>query len=422
MSVIYLNPIVEARSNHRYDTANYLLPDPILGTEEDFESLCRSAGERGIGIMLDGVFSHTGADSVYFNRNGAYPGLGACQGRESAYYGWYDFRSFPDDYRCWWGFRDLPEVNENDPHWQDFVISGENSVVKTWLRRGACGWRLDVADELPDNVLALIRDAAKQEKPDAPILGEVWEDAVIKESYGGRRNYALGYSLDSVMNYPFRQAAIDFARGRMDAYALRDFLIGQQMNYPKPMYYALMNLLGSHDVERLCTALSSDIVLKELPRNRQLEVEYTQEMLARGRELSKLCAALQFVIPGVPSVYYGDEQGMTGVRDPFNRQPFKEQDGELCAYYQELAALRNSTPILSTGKAEFLAAGADVLLVLRYIDSGLDEFGERAENGAWLAAINRGESRVVKVDCSKAGLGEQSVQIDGCSAKIIKLS
>lgn len=422
VSVIYLNPIVEARSNHRYDTANYLRPDPILGTEEDFESLCRSAGERGIGIMLDGVFSHTGADSVYFNRNGAYPGLGACQGRESAYYGWYDFRSFPDDYRCWWGFRDLPEVNENDPHWQDFVISGENSVVKTWLRRGACGWRLDVADELPDNVLALIRDAAKEEKPDAPILGEVWEDAVIKESYGGRRNYALGYSLDSVMNYPFRQAAIDFARGRMDAYALRDFLIGQQMNYPKPMYYALMNLLGSHDVERLCTALSSDIVLKELPRNRQLEVEYTQEMLARGRELSKLCAALQFVIPGVPSVYYGDEQGMTGVRDPFNRQPFKEQDGELCAYYQELAALRNSTPILSTGKAEFMAAGADVLLVLRYIDSGLDEFGERAENGAWLAAINRGESRVVKVDCSKAGLGEQSVQIDGCSAKIIKLS
>lgn len=422
VSVIYLNPIVEARSNHRYDTANYLRPDPILGTEEDFESLCRSAKERGIGIMLDGVFSHTGADSVYFNRNGAYPGLGACQGRESACYGWYDFRSFPDDYRCWWGFRDLPEVNENDPHWQDFVISGENSVVKTWLRRGACGWRLDVADELPDNVLALIRDAAKQEKPDAPILGEVWEDAVIKESYGGRRNYALGYSLDSVMNYPFRQAAIDFARGRMDAYVLRDFLIGQQMNYPKPMYYALMNLLGSHDVERLCTALSSDIVLKELPRNRQLEVEYTQEMLARGRELSKLCAALQFVIPGVPSVYYGDEQGMTGVRDPFNRQPFKEQDGELCAYYQELAALRNSTPILSTGKAEFLAAGADVLLVLRYIDSGLDEFGESAENGAWLAAINRGESRVVKVDCSKAGLGEQSVQIDGCSAKIIKLS
>lgn len=422
ISVIYLNPIVEARSNHRYDTANYLRPDPILGTEEDFEALCRSAADRGISIMLDGVFSHTGADSVYFNRNGAYPGLGACQGRESAYYGWYDFRSFPDDYRCWWGFKDLPEVNENDPHWQDFVISGADSVVKTWLRRGASGWRLDVADELPDEVLALIRKAAKEEKPDAPILGEVWEDAVIKESYGGRRNYALGYSLDSVMNYPFRQAAIDFASGRIDAYALRDFLTGQQMNYPKPMYYALMNLLGSHDVERLRTALASDVVLKELPRNRQLEVQYTQEMLDRGRELSKLCAALQFAIPGVPSVYYGDEQGMTGVCDPFNRQPFKEQDGELYAYYKELAALRNSTPILSTGKAEFMADGADVLLVLRYIDSGLDEFGESAENGAWLAVINRGESRSVRAKLSKIGLGEQSIQVDGCSAKIIKLS
>lgn len=422
VSVIYLNPIVEARSNHRYDTANYLRPDPILGTEEDFESLCRSAEERGIGIMLDGVFSHTGADSVYFNRNGAYPGSGACQGWESPYYGWYDFRSFPDDYRCWWGFKDLPEVNENDPDWQDFVISGKNSVVKTWLRRGASGWRLDVADELPDNVLALIRKAAKEEKPDAPILGEVWEDAVIKESYGGRRNYALGYSLDSVMNYPFRQAAIDFARGRMDAYALRDFLTGQQMNYPKPMYYSLMNLLGSHDVERLRTALAADVALKELPRSRQLEVEYTREMLDKGRELSKLCTALQFVIPGVPSVYYGDEQGMTGVCDPFNRQPFKEQDGELCAYYKELATLRNSTPILSTGKAEFMAAGADVLLVLRYIDSGLDEFGESAENGAWLAVINRGERRTVKADCSRVGLGEQTIQIDRCSAKMIRLS
>lgn len=422
VGVIYLNPIVEARSNHRYDTADYLRPDPILGTEADFESLCRSAAQRGIGIMLDGVFSHTGADSVYFNRNGAYPSRGACQGRDSAYYDWYDFRSFPDDYRCWWGFKDLPEVNENDPKWQDFVITGENSVVKTWLRRGASGWRLDVADELPDDVLALIRKAAKEEKHDAPILGEVWEDAVIKESYGGRRNYALGYSLDSVMNYPFRQAAIDFARGRMDAYALRDFLAGQQMNYPKPMYYALMNLLGSHDVERLRTALSSDIVLKELPRSRQLEVEYTPQMLERGRELSKLCAALQFVIPGVPSLYYGDEQGMAGVCDPFNRQPFKEQDGELCDYYRELAALRNSTPILSTGKAEFMAAGADVLLVLRYIDNGADEFGESAENGAYLAAINRGEGRSVKADCSKAGFGELVIPMEGCSAKIIKIS
>lgn len=422
VGVIYLNPIVEARSNHRYDTADYLRPDPILGTEADFESLCRSAAQRGIGIMLDGVFSHTGADSVYFNRNGAYPSRGACQGRDSAYYDWYDFRSFPDDYRCWWGFKDLPEVNENDPKWQDFVITGENSVVKTWLRRGASGWRLDVADELPDDVLALIRKAAKEEKHDAPILGEVWEDAVIKESYGGRRNYALGYSLDSVMNYPFRQAAIDFARGRMDAYALRDFLAGQQMNYPKPMYYALMNLLGSHDVERLRTALSSDVVLKELPRSRQLEVEYSPQMLERGRELSKLCAALQFVIPGVPSLYYGDEQGMAGVCDPFNRQPFKEQDGELCDYYRELAALRNSTPILSTGKAEFMAAGADVLLVLRYIDNGADEFGESAENGAYLAAINRGAGRSVKADCSKAGFGELVISMEGCSAKIIKIS
>ena len=419
--VLYLNPIVEARSNHRYDTANYLKPDPILGTEEDFESLCRSAAERGIRIMLDGVFSHTGADSIYFNRNGSYPSVGAYQGEESPYYDWYDFRAFPEDYRCWWGFKDLPEVEETNPNWQDFVITGDNSVVKTWLRRGAAGWRLDVADELPDSALALIRRAAKEEKPDAPILGEVWEDAVIKESYGGRRNFALGYSLDSVMNYPFQESAIAFAKGKIDAYDLRDFLTSQQMNYPKPMYYALMNLLGSHDVERLRTALSCDAVLKELSREQQLSIEFTEEMLSRGRELSKLLAVLQFAIPGVPSVYYGDEQGMHGVRDPFNRLPFKEQDGELCDYYRELARMRNSTPVLSTGEALFMACSADVLLVLRYISSGADAFGEPSENGAWLGVINRGESCTVEADCSKAGFGKVRVEAEKCSAFLLEL-
>ncbi|MGX8692829.1 MAG: alpha-amylase family glycosyl hydrolase, partial [Clostridia bacterium] len=187
VSVLYLNPIVEARSNHRYDASDYKKVDPILGTNEDFEHLCRAAEDAGIRVMLDGVFSHTGADSVYFNRYGSYPGRGACQGEDSPYYDWYEFRHFPNDYRCWWGFKDLPEVDERNAAWQDFVVSGKHSVVREWLRRGAAGWRLDVADELPDEVLALIRRAAKEEKPDAPILGEVWEDAVLKESYGSRR-------------------------------------------------------------------------------------------------------------------------------------------------------------------------------------------------------------------------------------------
>ena len=423
VSCLYLNPIVEARSNHRYDTSDYHRPDPILGSMEDFERLCKSAGELGIRVMLDGVFSHTGADSRYFDRFGHYGGKGACSGRDSQYYDWYDFRSFPDDYRCWWGFKDLPEVNELDPTWQRDVITGSDSVVKLWLRAGAAGWRLDVADELPDRVLSLIRRAAKEEKPDAPILGEVWEDAVIKESYGARRKYALGTALDSVMNYPFRAAMLDFAHGRSDAYTLRDLLISQQMNYPGPLYYSLMNLLGSHDVDRIRSALATDRVIRDLSREEQLELELSPESLERATRLEKLCACVQFAIPGVPSIYYGDEQGMCGVCDPFNRLPFREGDGQLHDRYAELAALRNGAAALSVGHALFMAANRDVLLILRYIVDGRDALGGAAENGVYLAAINRGESPCrYRADCSAAGLGQYSGSIGALSGEILRLA
>ena len=256
VSVIYLNPIVEARSNHRYDAADYMQPDPILGSLEDFERLCCSAREHGIRIMLDGVFSHTGADSIYFNRDNHYRSDGAYNaGQRSPYYSWYDFRKWPSEYRCWWNFPDLPEVNEHDPGWEKLIVTGQDSVVRTWLRRGAAGWRLDVADELPDDTLAKIRAAVKEEDPDAVVLGEVWEDAITKFSYGSRRKYALGSALDTVMNYPFRSAVLDFFCFRSDAWALKGFLLTQRLNYPLPMYYALMNLLSSHDVERARTAL-----------------------------------------------------------------------------------------------------------------------------------------------------------------------
>ena len=338
ISCLYLNPIVEARSNHRYDASDYERVDPILGTNEDFERLAKAAEGFGIRILLDGVYSHTGADSVYVNRYGNYPSVGACQGKKSPYYDWYFFRDFPDNYRCWWGFKDLPEVDECNPAWQEKIITGEESVVRQWLRRGASGWRLDVADELPDSVLRLIRLAAKEEKADAPIVGEVWEDAVIKESYGGRRDYALGNSLDSVMNYPFRTAVLDFLHFRCDARTLRDFLRAQRMNYPEPMYYALMNLLGSHDVERLKSALATDVYIKSLPREEQLKLRFSPEALQKAVRLEKLGAALQFSLPGVPSIYYGDEQGMEGVGDPFNRAPFREGDEELHEYYVNLSA------------------------------------------------------------------------------------
>ena len=422
VSCLYLNPIVEARSNHRYDTSDYRRVDPILGTNEDFAHLCEMARGMGIRIMLDGVFSHTGADSIYFNRYNHYPVKGACQGPESPYYSWYEFRSFPNDYRSWWGFADLPEVEETNPGWQERIVTGPDSVVRSWLRRGASGWRLDVADELPDEVLSLIRKAAREEKPDAPILGEVWEDPVTKESYGSRRNYALGWSLDSVMNYPFRTAVLNFAHRRIDAFQLRDVLRSQQMNYPRPLYYSLMNLLGSHDTDRLRSALATDTVIRDLSREEQLKLQFTPERLKQAIRLEKLCAMIQFTVPGVPSIYYGDEQGMCGVCDPFNRAPFRVGERELHDWYASLAARRGAETALSTGGACFMAASADVLLILRWIEGGKDVFGEPAEDGVWLAVVNRGDKAAdYRADCSAAGLGFVDGTIGPCAAQLRKI-
>ena len=254
VNLVYLNPVFEAASNHRYNTADYHNIDPVLGSEADFKSLCKKAAEMGIRIILDGVFSHTGSDSIYFNREGNYKVLGAANSPESQYYRWYTFEHYPDKYRCWWGFSSLPEVNELEQSWQQFVITDEDSVIRHWIMAGIKGYRLDVADELPDEVLAMIYRVARQTDPEAVLLGEVWEDATTKYSYGAQRHYALGGMLDSVTNYPLRSAVIGFLNGRADAEDLKCLLVDQAANYPRPMYYALTNLLSSHDVERVRTA------------------------------------------------------------------------------------------------------------------------------------------------------------------------
>lgn len=369
IGVIYLNPVFEARSNHRYDTSDYGKIDPILGSNDDYVNLCKEANSLGIAVINDGVFSHTGADSIYFNRYGSYPSVGAYQNRDSRFFPWYDFRHYPDDYRCWWNFKDLPEVNEQNADWQNYVIIGEDSVVRRWLKLGASGWRIDVADELPDEVLSMIRNAAKSENPDSVIIGEVWEDAVTKKSYGKTRNYALGYSLDSVMNYPFRTAVIDFALGRKNSYELRDFLLGQYYNYPYPMYRCLMNLLGSHDVERLHTALAFDYDVKALDRSKQAALELNNEQKMRATALQKLCAAIQYCVPGVPCLYYGDEECLDGGSDPFNRMPFEPSGAGLHNFYTLLGKIRNSNPALTNGSLELCAPDPDIIIIKRQIDN-----------------------------------------------------
>ena len=422
VGVLYLSPIFRSVSNHKYDTGDYETVDPQFGGREALEALIAAARAHGMGVILDGVFNHTGDNSRYFDRKGAYGGNGAFSGRSSPYYDWFYFKEYPDKYECWWDIPILPKLNLSNPACHGYFV-GEGGIIDTYTKMGIRGWRLDVADELPDYVLAMIREHVKKEAPDAPIIGEVWEDAVIKESYGHRRNYALGQALDSVMNYPLRVAALDFIHGRQNAYDLRNFLISQQMNYPKPMYYSLMNLLGSHDIERLRNALATSVNLRSLPREEQVNFHFSEESMDRALEYERLCAVLQFSIPGVPSVYYGDEQGMTGVNDPFNRGVFREDEKPLHDFYAKLAETRNSAPALSTGHAEFMTECRDVLMILRYITDGKDAFGLEAENGVYLSVINRGDKAYdYTADCSAAGLGQYKGSIPALSAEIVKLA
>ncbi len=393
IGMIYLNPIFEAASNHRYNTADYKNIDPVLGTNEDFSRLCEKAQSFGIRIMLDGVFSHTGSDSIYFNREGAYANIGAYNSQDSPYYRWYTFESYPDKYKCWWGFESLPEVNENDEDWQRFIILDEDSVLRRWIKKGASGYRLDVADELPDHILEKIYHTVKQEEPEGVVLGEVWEDATTKHSYGEKRRYALGGMLDSVTNYPLRDAIVDFLKGCIDAMQLRSFLIAQAGSYPKPMYYALMNLLSSHDIERIRTALSTRLNPHELSREQQalFHISSSQNKKGAGRQL--LAVTLQMALPGVPCVYYGDEKGMNGFLDPFNRETFKESPYDLTQDHRRLIALRKEADAFLSGHAAFYAPHEDCIGILRYIFGGRDALGQESRDGLYFVVINRSDNQ-----------------------------
>ena len=372
VTVIYLNPIFEAHSNHRYNTADYMKIDPTLGTEEDFKKLCEKAGALDIKIILDGVFSHTGSDSVYFNRNNRYDSVGAYNSQTSPYYKWYRFDNWPNKYRSWWGFETLPEVNENDDSFCNF-ITGENGVIDHWMSLGANGFRLDVADELPDEFIAKIRTAIKRNNENGMLIGEVWEDASNKESYSKLRQYLWGHELDSVMNYPFANEIIRFVRycGGVDFMNRVTQLIE---NYPPQTLNCLMNLLSTHDTERLITALAGEPA-NGRDREWQCRQRLNNEQRALGEQLVKLAVILQYTLPGVPSTYYGDEILSEGYRDPFNRKSFKWEkatdDCKILQFFKMMGKLRKHCPALKDGA--FIKAQYDFYSVSFIRVSGDDE-------------------------------------------------
>lgn len=379
IDIIYLNPIFRARSNHRYDTGDYTQVDPLCGTNTEFTELCEAAKKVGIRVMLDGVFSHTGEDSVYFNHFGHYPTLGAYQGQSSPYYDWYTFNHYPEDYKAWWGILSLPELRKDNPEYQKFMFQPHEGVVPRWIEAGSCGWRLDVADELPVDFLRKLRAAAKAADPEAVVLGEVWEDASNKVAYGETRCYCTGDTLDSVMNYPVREAILNFVMGKTSASTFVRLIHHQEEVYPAQFRYVLMNLVGSHDRCRALNILAGR-ECQELSKADQQHVHLNVEEYELAVRRYKLCIDLLCALPGCATVYYGDEVGLTGCHDPWNRRafPWGREDKSLQKYVANKLRHRQESDLLRLGYCDIEAPDDDTLLITRRMKDGHDALGQES--------------------------------------------
>ncbi len=386
ITVIYLNPIVEAHSNHRYDTGDFKKVDPILGTLADFRNLCIESKKMGIRIILDGVFNHTGSDSLYFNKTGSYPGLGAYQSKASPYYSWYHFSEFPDKYDAWWGISTLPQVNEQEETYLNYILRDNDSVIKFWLESGASGFRLDVVDELPSEFLRQLRSTLKSIDEDAVLIGEVWENASNKISYGKRRRYFLGEELDSVMNYPVKDALIRYVAYEKSAETLAGVVEELWEDYPWPVFNSLMNTLGTHDTVRILTVLGLTDKINGFSRDEKARLTLSSQEYRLAKDRLYILLMLWVFLPGIPCIYYGDEIGMQGAEDPFNRGCFDSNAGdtEILAYYKELISIR--------AQIEFIDQ-YDYRPVLSR--NSLYVFSRRFENTIVYIAVNSGNTTEV---------------------------
>ena len=414
ISVIYLNPIFQSLSNHRYDTGDYHKVDPMLGTNEDMAMLCEEAKKQGIRIILDGVFSHTGSDSKYFNRYGNYDSVGAYQSTSSPYYDWYDFTNYPEEYHSWWGFHSLPNVKETTKSYMDFIINNEDSVLKYWLKQGVSGWRMDVIDELPPEFSQRFYKVLKEVDPDAVMIGEVWEDASNKVSYGVPREYLCGQEMDSAMNYPLRTIILKFMLGSSNAQETNCAIMNLYENYPKENFYAMMNLVGSHDVERVLTLLGEAMNYAGVPAIEQARYRLSKQQYQLAVARLKIVSLWQMTFPGTPCVYYGDESGMQGFKDPHNRGPYiwGKEDVSLQSWYKKIIALRNQHQALKTGEFVPVIDLDDVYGYVRRIADGQDVFGKAANDETFLVIFNRSKDQTQKVSINVRGLCHGSLQAE----------
>ena len=377
VTTLYLSPIFKSSSNHRYDTGDYMKIDPMLGTEEDFRQLIEEAKKHGIGIMLDGVFNHTGADSKYFNKFNRYKSLGAYQSKDSKYYSWYTFYDYPDDYHCWWGITVVPTVNRDCWEFHN-LIAGRQGVINKWTDFGVKGWRLDVVDELDDSFVKLIRYRVKTNDKNCVLIGEVWEDASLKYSYGEEREYFRGMELDGVMNYVFKVAILDYLKGG-DGKVFADRVMEIVENYPKESLDCCMTLIDSHDTVRAINFLSG-VEMAEATKEERRDYRLSPEEYERGKKGLKLASVLQYFLPGVPSLYYGDEAGMEGFEDPINRRPFPwgKEDRDILSHYQKLGELRKDNRDIFLEPVRVYGEGSKVRIERKSLVLDLDR-----DTGEW---------------------------------------
>ena len=396
---LYLNPIFMAYSNHRYDTCDYKRVDPMLGTEEDFRALCDCAHAMGMRVILDGVFSHTGSDSIYFDVHRRFGG-GAVEGERSKYYPWFDFIHFPDRYNCWWGIRTLPCVKKLEPSYMDYIINDEDSVIAHWLNLGADGFRLDVVDELPTPFLRALRRRLRELNPESLLIGEVWEDASNKIAYDVRRTYFTEAELDSVMNYPWRTAILRYCAGADDGTGLCSAIETLKENYPPEVLLCVMNSLSTHDTARALTWLVDPF---HGTRAEKAERRLDPEQRRLGLQRLRMAMALQFVLPGMPCIYYGDEAGMEGYEDPFNRKtyPWGAEDPTLKAFVTRLGNLRKGSEPLRLGEVRVTQAGEGVIRI------------EREYEGRTVALVCNNGRALCTISCGRLLLGGLIESVQG---------
>lgn len=367
ITILYLNPIFEAISNHKYNTADYKKISPDFGDEAAFKRLCAEAKKRGMRVILDGVFSHTGDDSKYFNKYDHFDSVGAYQSKDSSYYSWYRFSKYPDEYESWWGIGNMPNVDELNKDYQNYIFKDDDSVIRKWTRAGASGWRLDVADELPDTFIKNLKSALMEESEDNVLIGEVWENASNKVAYGVHRQYFMGHELDAVMNYPFRQAFLDYLLYHISGQEANRQMMSLYECYPPGQFMGNMNLIGSHDRARVLTLLAG-VSGDGMSESQKEGFRLNPDQRAIAIKRLKLLSLIQMTFPGVPCIYYGDEAGMEGFEDPFNRGPYPwgHENKELLGWYRTITTLRTESLTLKRGYYYPLATDdADLLGYLR---------------------------------------------------------